>query len=157
MDKNSFFDLSNKLNNLTLIDTNTIPTLNITPSNSWIVLKYISNENVDNNAAIDISKLYWSSFNKILVSDSSGNIITWIDEWYLSGLTSNIQTQLNWLTADALTVIKMDGSRAFTNTINAGNNRMINLLEPIVWNNAATKNYVDTHLQWVDDITISYD
>lgn len=59
-----------------------------------------------------------------------------------SEIATNAEIQLTKI-AGGVDLIKKDGSISFTGNINAGNNKIINLLEPSLSTDAATKNYVD--------------
>ena len=84
---------------------------------------------------------------RALEIDGSGNVepstVTSTELGHLSGVTSDIQTQLDSKAADA-DVIKKDGSVAYTGDQSMGSNKITDLAAPTGDNDAARKIDVDT-------------
>ena len=84
---------------------------------------------------------------RALELDASGKVksssVTSTELGHLSGVTSNIQTQLD-AKADEVDVVLRDGSQAFTGEQSMGGNKLTNLAAPTADNDAARKIDVDT-------------
>lgn len=91
--------------------------------------------------------------NTVSVFDASKKVkpstITTTELGTLSGVSSNIQTQLDTKAADSA-VIKKDGSVIFTAAQSMGGFKLTNLGEPTAASDAATKSYVDAIKQSLD-------
>ena len=88
---------------------------------------------------------------RVVVSDTSGKIsvsgVTTAELGYLSGATSNIQTQLNNKAASSHThnYLPLAGG-TMSGAINLGTNKITNLGAPTSGTDATTKTYVDTQI-----------
>lgn len=113
---------------------------------------------------------------RVLVSDASGlpvaSPITNVILGYLSGVTSNIQTQINGKAATAHTHVAANitdfNTAVRTNTLNQmavptasvamGSQKITGLAEPTLSTDAATKNYVDSvtaGLKWKNSVKVA--
>ena len=103
--------------------------------------------NVGNNADVQGELgLPAESTERALELDSSGKVkssaVTSTELGHLSGVTSNIQTQLD-AKADEVDVVLRDGSQDFTGEQSMGGNKLTNLAAPTADNDAARKADVD--------------
>lgn len=112
----------------------------------------ITDSDVSTLAAISLNKLAVLAADKALVSDGSGYIsaafTTATEIGYLSGVTSAVQTQLNAKAEDS-TVIKKDGSVAFTSDQSMGGNKLTNVANGSSPNDAINKSQLDAYASGV--------
>jgi hypothetical protein len=103
---------------------------------------------IRNDGSGNLSEVAAITANRALISDSNGlptaSSVTSAEINYVSGVTSNIQDQIDAISISSSGYLKADGSVPFTADQDADGNTITNLSEPVGASDASTKNYVDT-------------
>lgn len=121
-------------------------TRTITIPNANVDLGNLTDSNISPSAAITLSKLATLTINRALESNGSGvispSVTTSTELGYLSGVTSSVQTQLNGK-------LNLSGG-TMSGSIDMNSNTILNLPNPTLAQEPATKNYVDNLLEGLD-------
>lgn len=114
----------------------------------------IVNSDISSSAALAFSKMAALTASRALASDSSGVVVassaTSAELAFLSGVTSEVQSQLN-------SKLPLSGG-VMTGAINAGGFAIGNVGTPVLSTDAATKDYVDTMstgLSWKQPVRLA--